>query len=322
VLTPVEPYLAYSNFAPIASRGDALLDLHREHMRATATKLGVIVARSSDGEPLALAGLADRAFESAHFGLKMARVDPPLAVADDRCRGEALRGVFDAALAVLRERGYDHVSIAASTHDRIACWIAQDLGAHYVGTKISWMQPLRGHPATPPLSPSLRMDVLEHPTAASVERRDWQRLWEWSASAFDRGPLVCDLSLPFEEAKAVYQVWTEKALTGEWADVLLLVRDGTEIVAFHTMMQLPELSAAAGVGILGRGIGGTMPGYRGLFSALQRETAARRPLGASYLENETQASNIQSIQVFGKLGHQCVRSTASFHRRLDSGRRR
>jgi len=83
------------------------------------------------------------------------------------------------------------------------------------------------------------------------------------------------------------------------------------------MMLLPDLSAAAQVGILGRGIGATLPGYRGLFTALQRACAAARPLGAGFLENETQAATIPSINVFGKLGHRCVRSVASFHRRLD-----
>lgn len=319
VLTPAEPYLAYANFAAIAARGKALFDLHRAHLRANASRLGVLVVRDRAGQPLAMAGLGDREFESTHFGLRMARVDPPHAVADDQQRSEALRELYATALDLLQQRSYQHVCLAASTHDRVACWLAQDAGAHYVGTKISWMQSLHGEVATPPLPAGLQMEVLERPTSDSVARADWKRLLDWTATAFDRGPLVCDLSLPFDRAKAVYQVWTEKALTGEWADVLLLVRDRREVVAFHTMMLLPELSEAAGVGILGRGIGGTMPGYRGLFSALQRETAARRPLRASYLENETQASNIQSIQVFGKLGHQCIRSTASFHLRFAVG---
>jgi hypothetical protein len=88
------------------------------------------------------------------------------------------------------------------------------------------------------------------------------------------------------------------------------------------MLLLPDMSEAAGVGIIGRGIGATLPGYRGLFTALQKECAAVRPLGASFLENETQTATIQSIQVFGQLGHQCLRSTASFHMRLDSSPRR
>jgi hypothetical protein len=42
-----------------------------------------------------------------------------------------------------------------------------------------------------------------------------------------------------------------------------------------------------------------------------------RPLAAHFLENETQASTVQTINVFGKLGHHCLRSTAAFHMRLD-----
>jgi hypothetical protein len=82
------------------------------------------------------------------------------------------------------------------------------------------------------------------------------------------------------------------------------------------MLLLPDLSEAAGVGILGRGIGGTLPGYRGLFTALQKECAATRPLGAAFLENEAQASTVQSIHVFGKLGHHCFRSVDTFHMAL------
>ena len=82
-------------------------------------------------------------------------------------------------------------------------------------------------------------------------------------------------------------------------------------------MDLRDLSEAAGVGVLGRGIGATLPGYRGLFTALQKACAAERPLGAGWLENETQASTVETINVFGKLGHHCLRAIANFHAPLE-----
>jgi hypothetical protein len=182
-----------------------------------------------------------------------------------------------------------------------------------VGTKISWMAPLTGERTGSPPPAPLRIEVLDRGALATLRRADWQRLHAWSREAFDRGPFLFDLGVSRDRAAAVYEVWTEKALTGEWADVVLVVRDGEEIVAYNTMQWLPELSEAAGVGILGRGIGGSLPGYSGLFTALQRECAAVRPLGASYLENETQAATIGSINAFGRLGHRCFRSVASFH---------
>ncbi len=318
-LVPLEPYLAYANFPAICRREGGLLGLHMRRWRAAAGGLGVLVARGDDGRPLAALSLEHRDFESRHFGLSMAKTEPPAAIADEPLRLEALRALYGAAFATLREGGYQHLAVVTSTHDRVGCWALQELGGFHVGTKISWMQSLTGCPNQSRPAAPLRIELHDKATIGAIDPASWSRLHEWSGQAFDRGPYVFDLHVPRERAVAVYQVWTRKALTGEWADILLVVRDGDEIVAFNSMMLLQDLTDAAGVGILGRGIGASLPGYRGLFTALQRECSAVRPLGAGYLENETQASTVQSINVFGNLGHHCLRSTASFHVRLDKG---
>jgi len=321
-LLPVEPYLSYANFPAVARREGALLALHRNRFRRAAGGLGVLVARDAEDRPLAALALGHRTFESAHFGLRMARVDPPAAVPDADTRLTALRALYAAATSDLRDRGYAHLSAMVSTHDRATCWVAQEHGAFHVGSKITWMAPLDGRPAPDALDGGLTLEFLDAAAIPRLERRTWQRLVDYAGEGFDRGPMVFDLNVPYERAAGVYQQWTEKAMTGEWADVLLLVRDGEEIVAFNSMKRLPDLSEAAGVGVLGEGIGATLPGYRGLFTALQRACAAVRPLGAGYLENETQASTVPTINVFGKLGHHCIRSVASFHARLDAPARR
>ena len=317
-LLVAEPYLAYANFPPIAPRTVAL---HRRWWLAAAERDGVLVARDDAGRALATVRLARREFESAHFGLPIAQIDPPAATPDEVLRLPALRALYEAVWAALREGGFRHVAALASTQDRIAWRVVQELGAFHVGTKISWMQPLTGRPDDTGVPAPLRVELHERASIPGLAREAWRRLHEWSATGFDRGPFVFDLDVPADRAAALYRVWTEKAFTGEWADVLLVVRDGEEIVAFHSMLLLPDLSEAAGVGVLGRGIGATLPGYRGLFTALQKATAATRPLGAAWLENETQASTVASINVFGRLGHHCLRSTATFHAPLDRSRR-
>jgi hypothetical protein len=315
-LLPVEPYLAYGNFAPVARREGAVLTLHLARWRAAARALGALVAHDPSGRPLAALRLEHREFESGHFGMRMAKIEPTAAVPDEERRLPALRALYSAAYGALQERGYEHLSAMASTQDRAACRAIQEVGAFHVGTKISWMQPLTGRREGPDLAGRLRFEVHERPTAETLDPAAWHRLHAWCAEAFDRGPYVFDFEVPHDRAAAVYRVWTEKAMTGEWADALVVVRDGDEIVAFHSMLVLDDLSRAAGVGIVGRGIGATLPGYRGLFTALQRECAAIRPLGAGFLENETQASTVQTINVFGKLGHRCLHSAATFHMAL------
>jgi hypothetical protein len=321
-LLPREPYLAYANFPPLARGEGAVFGLYRGRFQAAASALGVLVARDAQDRALAAVCLEHRPFESAHFGISMAKIEAPLAVPEEEERLLVLRALYRSACAELRERGYRHLAALASTQDRVTCWALQEVGAFHVGTKISWMQSLTGRSQKQALPPPLRIEVYGKDAIARLDPRHWQRLYEWSGKAFDRGPYVFDLAVPRDQAMAIYQVWTQKALTGEWTDVLLVVHDREEIVAFHTMMVLEDLSEAAGVRILGRGIGGTLPGYRGLFTALQKETAAVRPLGAAFLENETQTSTIQSINVFGKLGHHCLRSTATFHMSLDTAARR
>ncbi|HZR79471.1 MAG TPA: hypothetical protein VFD92_00115 [Candidatus Binatia bacterium] len=318
-LLSAEPYLAYANFPEIARREGALLAFHLQRWRAAARGLGVLVARDERGRPLGAVALEHRAFESAHFDMTMAKTEPAAAIAEEGERVQVLRALYRAACDTLRERGYEHLAAVASTHDRAGCWALQEVGAFHVGTKISWMQPLTGRPSEHRLADGLRFDVHERPSATTIDPALWRRLREWCGEAFDRGPYVFDLSVPYERATAIYRVWTEKAMSGDWADVLVLVRDREEIVAFHSMLRLEDLSQAAGVGILGRGIGATLPQYRGLFTALQRECSALRPLGADFLENETQSSTIQTINVFGKLGHRCLRSIASFHIALRVG---
>jgi hypothetical protein len=319
-LVASEPYLPYANFDPIGP--ERARRLHERRWRAESGGLGVLVARDDGGRPLAAICLEHRDFESRHFGLTMAKIEPAMAVEPEPARIAALRALYARAAADLQSAGYQHLAAIASTHDRIGCWALQELGAFHVGTKISWMQTLDGRPRQQHLPAHLRIETFDKTTFGKLDPASWRRLHEWTGQAFDRGPFVFDLNVPRERAAAVYQVWTQKALCGEWADVLLVVRDRDEVVAFHSMMLLEDLSEAAGVGVVGRGIGASLPGYRGLFTALQQECAASRPLGAGFLENETQASTVQSINVFGKLGHRCLRSMASFHLCLDRRVRR
>jgi hypothetical protein len=312
VLLRAEPHLPYAGFAPIAGRPGPMRACHARRFEQAAAGDGVLVARDA-GRPVAAIALARRGFESEHFAMAIAGIEAPLGVPDEAVRLAALRALYETARGRLRAAGYVHLSAVASTQDRAGCWALQEAGGFHVGTKISWMAPLTGERSGPALPAPLRIEVLDKAALASLHRGDWQRLLAWTREAFDRGPFVFDLGVPRERAAAVYEVWTEKAFTGEWADVVLVVRDGEEIVAYNTMQWLADLSEAAGVGILGRGIGGSLPGYSGCFTALQRECVAVRPLEASYLENETQAATIGSINAFGRLGHRCFRSVASFH---------
>ncbi len=317
VLLPVEPHLAYANFLPVARRPGAAVALHRARWRG-GDDLGVLVARDDGDRPLAALRLEPRPFESAHFELAMARIEPPLGVADDATRDAGLAALYPAALEQLAQRGIEHVAARASTRDRAAPWRIQAQGGVHVDTQVSWMAALTGQPCDESVPPPLRMEMLDSVGIARLDPAAWKRLAQWSGRAFDRGPLVFDRSLPHDRALAVYEAWTERVMRGDWADAVLVAWDGPEIVAFISMQVMDDVSAAAGQKVCGRGLGATLPEYRGLFTAIQREMVAERPLGARYMENETQIATLGSINVYAKLGFRYLRSTATFHLRPGS----
>ncbi len=315
-LLSAEPELPYSNFAPVAARAGSAAAIHREHWIRGAE---VLVARTPGGAPLAAVRLDERPFESAHFGIAMAKLDRPLAVAAADLRLAGLRAVMRAAVDRAQQRGFVHLAARASTRDRVTPWVLQEVGAVHVDTQVSWMASLTGMPHDDPLPPGLRFEIRERGSFGEIPTSAWKRLAEWSGRAFDRGPLVFDLTLPYERALRVYEAWTERVMTGAWADAVLLVWDRDEIVAFISMLEMPEVTREAGAVVCGRGLGATLPEYRGLFTAIQREMIAARPLGASYMENETQVATIGSINVYAKLGFRYLRSTATYHLRTDGG---
>jgi hypothetical protein len=209
------------------------------------------------------------------------------------------------------------VAARGSTRDRVTPWVLQELGAVHVDTQVSWMCSLTGQPHDDHLPPDLVHECHDRASVAALPHASWKRLAEWSGIAFDRGPLVFDATLPASLSARVYEAWTERVMTGDWADAVLLVRHRDEVVAFISMLAMPDVSEAAGVPVFGRGLGATLPEYRGLFTAIQREMIFRRPQAAAFMENETQVATIGSINVYAKLGFRFLRSTSTFHKRLD-----
>ena len=314
-LLPREPHLEYANFRPIAERPGAAVALHRSRWLAEGA-VALLVAREA-GEPIGALRLGERGFESEHFGLRMAGIGLPLAVAEAEPRLAALRALYAAAADRLRAAGFQHLAARASTRDREGAWAIQEAGAQWVDTQVSWMCPLTGQPHDEALPGALRIECHDRRSVQGLAKDSWQRLAAWGAEAFDRGPLVFDLTLPEARAKEIYREWTERVMLGDWADAVVVALDGDEVVAFISMLEMPEVSREAGAKVCGRGLGATLPDYRGLFTAIQREMITRQPAGAAWMENETQAATIGSINVYAKLGFRYLRSTGTFHLRLD-----
>lgn len=308
--------LAYANFAPIAGREGASAALHAGRWRNAATALGAFVARDAAGRPLAALRLDRRPFESEHFALPMAVIDAPVGTQRTELREPAVDALLGAAFACARAHGIAHVAVRASSNDIATSRAAQRHAAVHVGTQVSWMLALDGHPHEP-LPPGFDLETHAPESLADSESATWKRIAEWGARSFDRSPYAFDATLPAARSLAVYQAWTEKVMRGEWCDRVVLVRHAGEVVAFISYQLLRDVTDAAGIAVIGRCLAATLPEYRGMATACVREIAATRPLGASYLEGETPVTTFGTINLFAKTGFRYLRATAHFHRRFE-----
>jgi hypothetical protein len=316
-LAAAEPDLPYANFPPCAGRDAALRELHRLRYAAPGA-LAVLVARDAGGRPLGCLRLDHRAFESEHFGLRMASLDRPLAAARPETRTAALDALYDEAFARLRALGYAHAALRASAEDAAASWSAQRAGARHVGTQVHWTRALDGAPA-PPAPAGIELEACDRAALRRLEPAAWKRLAEWSGGAFHRGPFAFDCTLPLDRALSLYPVWMEKVFTGEWADGAMLARQDGEVVAVIPMRAVEDVSALAGVRVFGRSLAATLPDHQGLCTALMRAMIATRPFGADWMEGDTPVTTWGTINMFAKVGFRYLRATSIFHRRLDAG---
>jgi hypothetical protein len=319
-LLPREPELSYANFAPIAKRAGAAAELHAARWRVGAGRLFVLVARDPDGAPLGALRVERRPFESAHFGIPMARIEAPAAVASPTRRAEAVAALLGEAVSWLRARGFAHVALRASAQDRATLFAARAQGAFSVGTQVSWMCALTGTQHEEPLPPGFQLETRSREALRESDPATWKQIVEWGARGFDKGPFLFDPTLPEALSRGVYQVWSEKVMRGEWADAVVCVQHAGEVVAFISLQVLADVSQAAGSTVLGRCLAATLPRYRGLATAIVREIVATRPLGGSWLEGETPVTTLGTINLFAKTGFRYLRATALFHLRLDDGR--
>ena len=309
-----EADLPYANFRPMRQRRAELVRMHHRRWVDAADSPEFVGARDASGRLIGALRLSRRAFESEHFGLPMARIEIPLGPRDRQARIGVLRELYAAAHGRLADLGYAHVAARASTADAVASWVLQQQRSVHVNTQVSWMCETGKATERDELPRGLYYEEHDSASIRRVDAMAWRRIDEWAAHAFDQGPFSRDMTVPRERSLALYQEWTRRVMSGDWADSIFVVRNRDEIVAFIALLKLPDVSEACGSLVLGRGLGATLPEHHGLFTAIQKEMIARKPAGAAFVENETQTSTVGSINVYAKLGFRYLRSTETFHR--------
>lgn len=176
-------------------------------------------------------------FDSAHFGLRIARV-----AAGPLGAGEAV-----AAAAGADAGAIDCLYYLAEAADLASIHAAEAGGFRLADVRLTLGRPLEAAPACPADVAPWRSDDLEALVAiARVSHRDTR--------------FYADAGFPRDRADALYELWIRKSCTTAWADEVLVAREGDRPLGYVACHLDP--GGAGRIGLLavaeaarGRGLG-------------------------------------------------------------------
>lgn len=260
--------------------------------RAAATEAieegtGLVAVRGAD--VVGFLGARPNAVESTHFGIGVDRVTDLLtdASADRRAVGRLLHRALGEAS---RDAGR-HLLIASVDGDDLAgLGAAMRTGYTYCESSVAYVCDTELGPANLHQPHSLEFSVAEPkdlslPPGALDTVREQIRASQW----YDH--FHADPRLPDDACDALYELWFDRALAGDWADLVVLASRDDAIVAITVWKHWTHFEEEHGVRMLAHPLGVAVPnGYgmiRGMFPLLH----ALRPFGARFWDMSTSVRN-------------------------------
>ncbi|MFZ4434767.1 MAG: hypothetical protein ACOYOQ_16370 [Microthrixaceae bacterium] len=271
---------------------------------------GMVAVRA--GDVVGFLGARPDDVESAHFGLGVDRVTD-LIVEGSHDRGD-LGTLLWRALVEQRRGAGRHLLIANIDGDDMAGLNASlRVGSTYCESAVAYVCDTELGPSNLHQPHSLEFRVSEPkdlclpPDALDVirERIPASRWYDH---------FHADPRLPDAECDALYEMWFDRAIAGEWADLVVLALRDDSIVGVTTWKHWTHFDEEHGASMLAQPIGVAVPnGYgmiRGMFPLLH----ALRPFNARFWDMSTSVRNREVNATLPRMfGMSMARSTHVLH---------
>jgi dTDP-4-amino-4,6-dideoxy-D-galactose acyltransferase len=229
------------------------------------------------------------AWDTAHFGVKVARVKEgaPLEV------GAVRRFCVDHGVECL------YWTTSFQDHDPR---FAVGLGLELMDVKVTLDRALAAGEGKPDLEPGV---VLRPGRASDAEQMEREAVVGFRGSRFYR-----DLRFARDRVEALYEVWWRKSLSGELAQAVCVAEVGGRPVAYATAAA-PQGGREASIGLVG-----VAPAWQGrrlggaVVSGLCAELGG---MGLERVRVPTQASNVQALRLYERLGFRVCETRLIYH---------
>jgi hypothetical protein len=299
------PFKPYRNYRAFSRRRQN--DIQRAEILGVLSKPGGFGFVDSAEKPCAAAIVQPAPWESAFFGMSMARFTHVLR-GEDPAR-EAVREVSTAALQQARDRGIKHLSVRLDVGDLDTGQVLEDLGFRMMDVMATYIW----HPkkATPPSFDLKRMGPLR-----LFKSEDTDQVLDITREAYQgfRGRYHLDPHFPPERSDQLYVEWARKCCSGEWASTMLITEDiQGEVKGWLSYAQIEPASTVGKLQVCGRGLAACRRDSPGAHAGLLWAACARIHASGALGETQTQISNNPVIHVYQALHGPHVRTDVTLH---------
>ncbi|MDH4066809.1 MAG: hypothetical protein OEW19_20605, partial [Acidobacteriota bacterium] len=278
--------------------------LRAELDRVCATP-GHIAVVAGAGHRAVVAALRPLAWDSAFFGITMARLD--ILLRGPAAGAESLRDAVRAVIDGCRNAGILHVTARVDAADLQAVSVLEDAGFRLMDALVSYFT----HPHK---EPPRAVRVVGRIRA--LEPQDVDEVLAVTREAYRgfRGRFQVDPHLPADRADEFYLEWARQCLSGRMADRVVVADDGQGgIYGWASTRRVEPASSVGGTTLWIGSLGACRRDMPGAYAGLIRSLAMANFEAGEVTETQTQNHNISTVRIYEAVGAKYVRGDYTFH---------
>ena len=260
--------------------------------------------------PVGFAAVSPLDWDSAYFGLRMARLSIFVA-SNQSAQVQAIADkLLIAALKAASHNGVQHMSLRVDVEDIGLVHALEKHGFRLMDTLVAFaFHEGKNHLPEISLIYDLRL----------YRPDDYEAVLDIAAVCFKGYPnrFTVDPHLPRDRSQAFYIEWAKNCCKEIMADEILIAERKGRVIGFLAYRCNPELERHTDVRIMGSGLGGCYPLRHNAFLELMKMLTIRGLAKGDAIDIETQLFNMATIKFCQKLDYSYVRAKHSFHRWLD-----
>ena len=296
------PYKPFRNYRAVSRHRQD--DVLRAEMTSTLQSAGGFGVVTEGDQPQAAAVVRPLPWDSAFFGISMARVTHIL---HHDTAASTVRTVIESALERCRILGIHHLSVRVDVADTDTIQILENAGFRMMDALATYIY---HHKREPPAR------LKEMGVVRLFQAKDTDQIVDITREAYRgfRGRFHLDPHFPQERSTELYIAWARNACAGEWADVVLVTENGKgDIHGWASYRKIQPVSSVGQTLICGGGLGACRRDRPGAYAGLIRAATQQIHGSGGVTECQTQLFNFPTIRVYEAVGTQFVRAEYTLH---------